>query len=92
MTDWVWDAEKARRNFEKHGVRFEAAVHVFDDPLLLSEPDPHLDENRWRVIGRVRMTTLFVVHTVVEPDGTGRIISARRATASERKRYDTGYS
>lgn len=92
MTEWTWEADKARRNLEKHGIRFEAAVYVFDDPMLISEPDPHPDEDRWRVIGRVRMTTLFVVHTVIESDGTGRIISARRATASERKRYDSGYS
>ena len=92
MTEWTWDPDKARRNFEKHGVRFEAAIFVFDDPMLISEPDPHPDENRWQVIGRVRMTTFFVVHTVIDADGTGRIISARRATARERKRYDSGYS
>ena len=88
--EWTWDADKARRNLEKHGVSFEAASLVFDDPMLISEPDPHPDEDRWRVIGRVRMTTLFVVHTVIEADGTGRIISARRATPRERKRYETG--
>jgi uncharacterized protein len=92
MTVWVWEAEKAKRNLAKHGVAFDAASLVFDDPMLISEPDPHPDEDRWRVIGRVRLATLFVVHTVVEPDGTGRIISARRATASERKRYDASYS
>lgn len=91
MAIWVWDADKARMNVAKHGVTFETASLVFDDPMLINEPDPHPDEDRWRVIGRVRMTTLFVVHTVIEPDGTGRIISARRATASERKRYDAGY-
>jgi uncharacterized protein len=90
--EWKWDAGKARRNLEKHGVSFEAASLVFDDPMLISEPDPHPDEDRWRVIGRVRMTTLFVVHTVIEADGTGRIISARRATPSERKRYEAGLS
>jgi uncharacterized DUF497 family protein len=92
MTIWVWEAEKAQRNLAKHDVSFETASLVFDDSMLISEPDPHPDEDRWRVIGRVRMTTLFVVHTVFEPDGTGRIISARRAKASERKRYDAGYS
>jgi uncharacterized protein len=92
MTMWVWEADKALRNLAKHGVSFESASLVFDDPMLISEPDPHPDGDRWRVIGRVRMTTLFVVHTVIEPDGTGRIISARRATASERRRYDAGYS
>jgi hypothetical protein len=90
--EWVWDSDKARRNLERHGVSFEAAALVFDDPMLISEPDPHADEDRWRVIGRVRMTTLFVVHTLIEPDGTGRIISARRATPSERKRYEAGYA
>ncbi len=89
---WKWDADKARRNLEKHEVSFEAAAFVFDDPMLISEPDPHSDEDRWRVIGRVRMTTLFVVHTVIEADGTGRIISARRATPGERKRYEAGFS
>ena len=90
--NWTWDSDKARRNLVKHDVPFEAAVFVFDDPMLISEPDPHPDGDRWQVIGRVRMATLFVVHTVIEADGTGRIISARRATASERKRYDAGYS
>jgi uncharacterized DUF497 family protein len=92
MSEWAWDADKARRNWEKHRVSFEAAVLVFDDPMLLSEPDPHPDNDRWRVIGRVAHQTLFVVHTVIDDYGLPRIISARRATASERKRYDAGYS
>lgn len=89
---WTWDADKARANLEKHGIPFEAAVLVFDDPMLLSEPDPHPDGDRWRVIGRAWMATLFVVHTILDEDGGGRIISARRATPSERKRYEDGYS
>jgi uncharacterized protein len=92
MSEWTWDVEKARANFEKHGVSFETAVLVFDDPMLVSEPDPHPHDDRWRVIGRVVHQTLFVVHTVIEDDGLPRIISARRATATERKRYDAGYS
>jgi uncharacterized protein len=91
MTEWIWDANKAKSNLQKHGVSFEAAVLVFDDPMLLCEPDPHRDGDRWRVVGRAWMTTLFVVHTVFE-EGGGRIISARRATPAERKRYDNGYS
>lgn len=91
MTFWVWDAEKAATNRTKHGVSFETAVLVFNDPMLISEPDPHLDGDRWRTIGRVWASTLFVVHTVFE-DGGGRIISARRATPSERQRYDAAYS
>ena len=90
--NWTWDPAKARRNRHDHRISFETASLVFDDPMLISEPDPHPDGDRWRVIGRVHMSTLFVVHTVIEDDGTGRIISARKATTSERKRYDAGYS
>ncbi len=90
--EWIWDADKAQRNFEKHGVTFEAAALVFEDPLHVSEPDPHADGDRWRAIGRVNFSTLFVVHTMIEDDGCGRIISARKATMGERKRYDRGYS
>lgn len=92
MSSWTLDAPKAAANLKKHGVSFEAASLVFDDPMLLSEPDPHAGGNRWRIIGRARMATLFVVHTDFDDDGMGRIISARRATPSERKRYDQGYS
>ena len=90
--EWAWDSDKAKANWEKHRVSFETATLVFDDPMLLSEPDPHPDGDRWRVIGRVVHQTLFVVHTVVDDDGLARIVSARRATPSERKRYDSGYS
>ena len=85
---WTWDPGKARANWEKHHVSFEAASLVFDDPLQLSEPDPHPDGDRWRTIGRVWHSTLFVVHTVIEDHGPPRIISARKATPSERKRYE----
>ena len=90
--EWAWDSDKAKANWEKHRVSFETAALMFDDSMLLSEPDPHPDGNRWRVIGRIVHQTLFVVHTVVDDDAIARIISARRATASERKRYDAGYS
>ncbi|MBC7987034.1 MAG: BrnT family toxin [Sphingomonadaceae bacterium] len=89
---WIWDAPKARRNLKDHGVSFEAAALVFDDPMFVSEPDPYPDEDRWRAIGRVHLSTLFVVHTLDDEGGGGRIISARKATRTERKRYDEGYS
>ncbi len=89
--DWTWDADKAQTNLRKHSVSFEAAVLVFDDPMLLTSPDPHADDDRWRTIGRVGLGTLFVVHTIFDAGG-GRIISARRATPSERKRYADGYA
>ena len=90
--EWAWDKRKARANWEKHGISFETASLVFEDPMLISEPDPHPDGDRWRVIGRIVHRTVFVVHTIVVDDGLPRIISARRATERERRRYDAGYS
>jgi uncharacterized protein len=86
--EWTWDKRKADANLAKHDVYFETAVLVFEDPWQLSEPDPHADDDRWRTIGMVESATLFVVHTLVEADGTGRIISARKATKIERRQYE----
>lgn len=85
---WTWDKRKARANLIKHDVFFEIAELVFDDPWQLGEPDPHPDDHRWRTIGMVNATTLLVVHTISDVEGEGRIISARKATASERRRYE----
>ena len=67
---------------------------VFDDPLAASKPDEDEDEERWWTVGMVRGVALFVVHTWPQPDEngeeTGRIISARKATAHERKAYEEG--
>lgn len=88
---WAWDPRKDAANQTKHGVSFGLAVEIFNDPLHLSEPDPHPDGNRWITMGRVGPVILLVVHTLTEPDlAFGRIISARRATAQERKQYEEG--
>lgn len=91
MVEWVWEDRKAAANYRKHRVLFETAVVVFDDDRRIAEPDPHWDDDRWRTIGMVGTATLLVVHTVIEPDGSGRIISARRATPTERKSYERLY-
>jgi uncharacterized DUF497 family protein len=88
------DADKAAANRVKHGLSFETAVLVFDDPLHASKPDPHPDGDRWHTIGLVGPVLLLVVHTW--PEGSeegepiGRIISARKATAHERRAYEEG--
>jgi uncharacterized DUF497 family protein len=88
---WIWDPKKAAANRAKHGVSFETAAAVFDDPLHLSQPDQHQDRDRWRTVGMVGRVVLLVVHTWPhgdEEDAIGRIISARKATARERKAYE----
>ena len=90
--EFDWDDEKNRANLTKHGVSFELASYVFDDPLHHSVPDPCEHETRWRTIGVVaNLTTILVVHTIIEMAGEEeliRIISARLATAHERRAYE----
>jgi uncharacterized DUF497 family protein len=79
----------------KHGLSFETAVLVFDDPLHASKPEPHPDGDRWQTIGLVGPVLQLVVHTWPETESeedhpVGRIISARKATAHERKVYEEG--
>ena len=92
---WVWTNEKNRLNKRNHGLSFETAQLVFDDPLAISRLDPHPDGDRWQTVGVVGTVSLFVVHTWPESDPvtgaeTGRIISARKATAHERRAYEEG--
>jgi len=92
---WVWTDEKNRINKRNHGLSFATAQLVFQDPLAISRLDPHPDGDRWQTVGLVGTVFLFVVHTWPEADPvtgdeTGRIISARKATAHERRAYEEG--
>lgn len=74
---------------KKHGVSFEKAATVFDDPLSLTIPDPlHSDdENRFIIVGfSGEQKLLIVVHT--DRGDKIRIISARLATPNERRKYE----
>lgn len=88
-----WDANKARSNLRKHGISFEEAKTIFNDPLLLTYPDDFHAAHENRLIsigysGRQRM--LLIVHLEQEQDSALliRIISSRRATAAERETYE----
>ncbi len=90
-----WDDRKNRQNLLKHDVRFETAALAFDDPYALTQRDEFTsDEERWITLGSVsRGVVLFVVHTLRQRDEQEviRIISARPATARERKAYEETY-
>ena len=81
-----WDDEKAESNWKKHKIAFEDAILVFEDENRVEEFDElHSDEeDRWQVIGMVNKI-LFVVYT--ERGETSRIISAREANKTERRKY-----
>ena len=86
---WTWSLAKNRDNKRKHGLSFETALLVFDDPHALSQPDPFPHEDRWQTVGVIDRITVFVVHTWPDAkDDAGRIISARKATAHERRAYE----
>ena len=89
--EFEWDTEKAESNLQKHRVSFEEAATIFFDPLSLTIPDPlHSgEENRFVTTGLSNQQRhLVVVHS--ERDDRIRIISARLATTSERKKYESG--
>ena len=92
---FTWDPVKNQRNQAKHGVSFETAILVFDDPYHLSKLDRVVDgEERWQTIGEIReMVILIVAHTYSEKKGEEqvRIMSARKATKKERQRYEERY-
>lgn len=89
----TWKPAKSSTNKKKHGLSVEAAKLVFDDPLHLTRQDRiENGEVRWQTLGRVHGVVLLLVAHSVADDETGEthihIISARRATKLERKRYE----
>ena len=90
--DFEWNAEKAQKNLEKHGVRFEIASAVFVDPDRITIIDDRFDygEERLVTLGRTHDGILVVVTTERDEGRTIRIISARKANKRERRSYDHG--
>jgi len=89
---FAWDPEKDRLNQRKHGISFESAMRVFEDPTAVSYIDRVVDgEERWHTIGPIAgIPIVLVVHTIEEEHGEEeiRIISARKASPRERALYD----
>jgi uncharacterized protein len=91
MIRFEWHEAKNRSNKRKHGIDFETAQLVFDDPHCISFVERISDgEERWRAIGSLEdIIVIVVVHTYREEasEEVIRIISARRATRHERNLY-----
>jgi uncharacterized DUF497 family protein len=86
---FTWDPGKAAANFSKHGVSFEDASTVFRNPLAKVLPDPTHSEQEQRslIIGHSAGGRLLLV-VFTESDDRIRIISARDASARERREYE----
>jgi uncharacterized protein len=85
-----WDPAKARDNLRKHGVSFEEARTVFSDDqaILIADPEHSDEEERFVLLGlSSTLRVLTVVHCYRASDEVIRIISARKATRSERAQY-----
>ena len=90
-----WDSQKAAANLARHGVRFDDAAFTladaFGDRFHIEEPDLSDDngEERWITMGTVptNRAILLVIVWTMRGDAT-RIISARTATNTERRRYE----
>ncbi|SRR6266567_2993873 len=86
-----WDEVKNSRNFSKHNISFETATLVFDDPFARTVQDRVVEsEERWQTLGMMKGLIVVVAHTYREEGGESVIciVSARKATASERRAYE----
>ena len=86
-----WDPRKAAANLHKHGISFDEAETAFsDDYAAVSEDPDHSEaEDRFLLLGMSgAFRVLLVVHAIREAGSVIRLISARRATRSERAQYD----
>lgn len=86
-----WDENKAERNLLKHGVSFEEAKTVFDDPLYIDfyDPDHSKDEERYLIVGESNQGRVLIV-SYTERGNSIRLISAREVTRTEREAYEEG--
>ena len=92
---YQWDHDKYKLNFEQHGIRFEIAQGVFADENALEIYDKvhsSLAEKRFNIIGMSGAGVLFVVFCErdAENEESIRIISARKATKTEKEFYERG--
>ena len=82
---FTWDPRKAASNLKK----LAEAVSVFADPLAAMLEDA-VDPQRAILVGQSEKGRVLLVVFIEQSEDTIRIISARRATSHERKRYEEG--
>jgi uncharacterized DUF497 family protein len=91
---FIWHNAKNELNKKKHGISFEEATGVFDDPFLWEKYDIEnsLGEERFRVVGTITgfIQGKLVTVSVTYRDEFVRIFSARPAEPAEMKEYNNG--
>ena len=88
-SEFEWDDEKAKSNLKKHGVGFEEASTIFNDPNIATilDPDHSKDEERFISIGKSVIKRLLAVIHIYRKERI-RLISARNSTKAEKKNYE----
>ncbi|TGN00030.1 BrnT family toxin [Leptospira dzoumogneensis] len=90
--DFEWDSVKNLSNKRKHGISFEEAKTVFFDEnaRVINDPEHSEEEERFIILGfSYKLNLLMVSHCYRSSKDIIRIISARKATKSESKQYET---
>jgi uncharacterized DUF497 family protein len=94
MIKFEWDEAKAKSNIKKHGIAFEEAKSVFFDEYAIQfydDESSQLEDDRFLMLGTSNeANVLLVCHCERQEGEIIRIISARKATKSERKYYEGG--
>lgn len=80
-----WDKSKNQNNQQKHGISFEQAQAVFDDPNRIVQRSPRHKEARWKTVGLIFGVLFTIVYTLRH--SAVRLISARRASRRESQAY-----
>ena len=87
--DFEWDPRKAGSNLRKHGIDFADAVDVLYDELAVTIRDPYSEEERFVTLGMDGLGRLLVIVFSWRGEQI-RLISARQATAGEKRHYEEG--
>lgn len=89
--EFEWDENKAKQNLSKHGVSFEEAKTIFDDPLYVDfyDPDHSENEERYLIVGQSNRERILIL-SYTERGNKIRLISAREVTPQEKKAYEQG--
>ena len=83
-----WDKNKRQSNLRKHGIDFQEAYEIFNNPMLRRIDDRfEYGEDRWAALGMTHKCVVVVVYTELDGE-TINIISIRKATKNERKAYE----
>jgi uncharacterized protein len=87
IVNYSWDPKKASANLGKHGIDFADAVSIFSDDYAVTIEDSYPGERRFITMGRDLLGRISVVVYTWRGE-TIRIISARKATMIERRKYE----